>query len=404
MKSDKRNGQTASWPASPPINRRVVGFSLIEMIGMLAILALLTAAITPVAVRRIDQAAWLKEVNDLSTISNALTLQFVRSNNVPSATTWAGAVANWLNRPVTNINYNPRKFQRLYLVDPNISLTLPYAQSGNTGLGTAPTSARIMVVSTIARTNVPPTIDFNQTWNWNNVLSPTAKPASWSTYPGNGYDVCIQRINLGQMFYQLVLVNRDQAPPGATNAPFNINGFTPPTIVTNLSGGYANGSIWNNYYLAGSAVGLWSTNNGLATTYILNQNTSFVFENGTWNAQIQGCPGCTNAPPSGSSGLASQYNQAAINFFNSQWNSAAGGPGYKGAAQNAVLSAFGNLMMDYTMWSEASSNSVAVPFSSNGVGNKSGQLPAWVILTGEQGNVDTFTGTGTGSKNGLLAP
>ena len=386
---------------------RLAAFSLIEFIGVMAIIAIVTAAIAPVAVRRIDIAARTKEVNDLTTISNAIMMQVVRSNNIPGAATWAGAVANWLDRPVTNINNTPRKFQRLYLVDPNIaSLTLPYTQSGNSGLGAAPANARIIIVSSIARTNVPPSINFSETWNWNNVLNPTAKPASWSTFPGSGEDVCIQRINLAQMFYQLVLVNRDQnTPGGATNAPFNINGTTPPTIVTNLS--FPNGQIWNNYYLAGSAVGLWATNsygtNVLATTYILNQNASFVFENGTWNAQIQGCPTCTNAPPSsGSSSLASAYNQAAINFFNSLWSSSAGSKAGKGAAQSAVLSAFGNFMVDYTMWADATSNGVAVPFDSNGQGKNNPNLPMLQIITTENNNVDTYTGTGSGNNSGLL--
>ena len=387
---------------------RCAGLTLIEVIGVLAILLILTAAITPVAVRRVDIAVRTKEFTDLTAISNAVVMQVVRSNNIPDASSWALAVANWLNRPVTNINNNPRKFQRLYLVDPTSTLTVPYTQSGNAGLITAPFNVRVMVVSSIARTNVPPSINFSETWNWNNTLNPTAKPASWSGFPGSGEDVCIQRISLGQMFYQLVLVNRDQnTPGGATNAPFNINGYTPPTTITNLS--FANGLIWNQYYLAGTTVGLWSTNNYgtniLNTTVVLNQNSSFVFENGAWNLQIQGCLGCTNAPPSSSNSLASAYNQAAVSFFNSQWNNAAGGPGYKGATQSALLSAFGNYMMDYTMWADATSNGVSMPFDSNGVGNKSGQLPIWQILQAELGNISAFSGASSkGNNSGLLAP
>jgi hypothetical protein len=393
-------------PASILAFRVSSGLTLIEVIGVLAILVILTAAITPVAVRRVDIAARTKEFNDLIAISNGLTLQISRSFSIPGATgtAWATNVAIALNQAVTNITTNPRRFQRLYLVDPNIAnLTLPYTQTGNNGLTAAPTNARVMVVSSIARTNVPSSINFNETWNWNNVLNANPKPASWAAFPGSGEDVCIQRINLGQMFYQLVLVNRDQNyPGGATNAPFNINGLTPPTIITNVL--FPGGMIWNNYYLGGSAVGLWATNgygtNVVATTYILNQNASFVFENGTWNGQIQGCPTCTNAPPPPSSPLASQYNAAAINFFNSLWNSAASGKGGKGAAQTAVLSAFGNFMMDYSMWADATSNGVAIPFSSNGDNNS--LLPMLDIIQAEQGNVDTYTGTGQGSNSGLL--
>jgi type II secretory pathway pseudopilin PulG len=385
------------------------GLTLIEVIGMLAIVAILTAAITPVAVRRIDIAARAKEYSDLNAISNAIVMQIIRSYSIPGTTAWATNVATWLNQPVTNIVVNPRKFQRLYLADPTSSPSLPYTQSGNVGWGSQPVDGRVMVVSSIARTNVPPTIDFNETWNWNNVLNPTAKPASWSTFPGNGDDVCIERINIQSLFYQLILVNRDQAPPGATNAPFNINGTTPPYIITNLA--YANGAIFRDYYLAGTTLGLWSTNNNssgtnaLAITYIINQDSSFVFENGTWNLQIQGCLSCTNAPPpsSTSNNLASAYNNAAINFFNSLWNSGTGANGGKGATQTAVLSAFGNFMMDYTMWAEATSNGVAVPFNTDG--NNNNNLPMILILNGEEVNVDQITGNqgnGAGHFTGML--
>ena len=241
--------QTGDEAVVFPRIRSAAGFTLIEMIGALAIVVILTAAVTPVAVRRVDIAARMKEYNDLSAISNAVIMQVIRSNNIPGTggAAWAGAVANWLidrspmSRPL------PENSSGFTSVDPNITPTLPYTQSGNSGLAAAPANACVMVVSSIARTNVPPTINFNETWNWNNVLSPTAKPASWSTFPGNGDDVCIQRINLGQMFYQLVLVNRDQSGIGATNAPFTINGTAIPTIITNLL--YPNGQIWNNYYL-----------------------------------------------------------------------------------------------------------------------------------------------------------
>jgi prepilin-type N-terminal cleavage/methylation domain-containing protein len=399
------------WQKVVKAVRHCQGLTLIEMIGVLAILAIVTAAITPVAVRRVDLAARTKEFSDLNAISNAIVMQIIRADSIPGTTGsgWATNVATWLNQPVTNIVVNPRKFQRLYMADPTSSPSLPYTQSGNVGWGGQPYDGRVMVVSSIARTNVPSGIDFNETWNWNNVLNPTAKPASWSTFPGNGDDVCIERINIQSLFYQLILVNRDQAPPGATNAPFNINGTYPPYIITNLA--YANGSIFSDWYLAGTTLGLWSTNNNssgtnaLAITYIINQNSSFVFENGTWNLQIQGCLSCTNAPPpsSISNGLASAYNQAAISFFNSLWNSGTVANGGKGATQTAVLSAFGNYMMDYTMWADATSNGVAMPFNSNG--NNNNNLPMTLILNGEVKNVDQITGTqgnGGGSFTGLL--
>src|SRR5256885_14475239 len=86
------------------------GRSLIEMIAVMAILVILAAAATPVVIRRIDQAARTREINDLDAIGKALTFQILRSNTIPGATTWATNAASWMGLPVSAINQNPRRY------------------------------------------------------------------------------------------------------------------------------------------------------------------------------------------------------------------------------------------------------------------------------------------------------
>src|SRR5437870_4070540 len=98
------------------------GHTLIELIGVAAVLVILGLALVPVVVRRIDRAAWTKEVNDTLAISNALVLQALRNYSIPDATTntatgWAAAVANWTSRPVSQIATNNRGFARLFLYE-----------------------------------------------------------------------------------------------------------------------------------------------------------------------------------------------------------------------------------------------------------------------------------------------
>src|SRR6266571_3119670 len=50
------------------------GYTLIEMIGVVAVLVILGLALAPVIIRRVDRAARTKEVNDMAAISNALVL------------------------------------------------------------------------------------------------------------------------------------------------------------------------------------------------------------------------------------------------------------------------------------------------------------------------------------------
>src|SRR5947209_7865556 len=119
---------------STPLRR---AFTLIELIGVLAILAIIAALLFPLVIKRVDRAAWTKEVTDLGAISNALTLQIIRSKNIPNQTTWAQAVGKWVSRPVSLITTTPRGFTRSFLIDPNLSLpgfSLAYTQTNNVGL------------------------------------------------------------------------------------------------------------------------------------------------------------------------------------------------------------------------------------------------------------------------------
>src|SRR5258708_6620354 len=127
--------------------------SLIEFIGVLAVLVILAAAITPVVVRRMDRAAWTKEVNDLGAISNALSLSILRNYTVPNESSWAATAANWTARPVSQISTNNRRYARLFLYDSGGWMTNASAGSGYTqttnGTATLPANARISIVSTI---------------------------------------------------------------------------------------------------------------------------------------------------------------------------------------------------------------------------------------------------------------
>src|SRR5262249_43531602 len=120
----------------------VIAFTLIEMIGSLAVIAILASMLLPVIVRQIDRAAWTAEAANVGSISNAIVMQVLRNKTVSSTNTWASDAALWTGLPTTSITTNPRRNTRAFLMDSSGwlgSTTLPYVQT-NTGT-TVPTSA-----------------------------------------------------------------------------------------------------------------------------------------------------------------------------------------------------------------------------------------------------------------------
>jgi type II secretory pathway pseudopilin PulG len=307
-------------------------FSLIEMIGVLAVMAILAAALVPSIIRRIDRAAWTKETDDLNSIADSLTQAILRTKSVPTFANIASTVASQMSLPVSAISTNSRRFARAFLIDRNLSIGggLPYTQ---TNTGTAkPANARVMIVSSLGRalpivsSNNLPDAEFNAIWN----TAEGAKPSTstWTSWAGNGDDLRIKKLNLEPLFYQLILIDHDTANP----ALFSIDSTSTNTVPTGGLG-------WNKYYLDGTVVGLHDGAGLVQTRYLLQRSISFVFESDAWSGPVQG--GQSIEP------LADAFAVQAASFYASANNPA---PNNGGASPYSVLVLMYSFLYDYTLW------------------------------------------------------
>jgi type II secretory pathway pseudopilin PulG len=357
---------------------RVDGWTLIESIAVMAVIAILAALIVPNIIRRVDRASWIKETADLDSIANSFTRYILRYKTIPSYTGWASAAADQMAMPVSAISTNSRRYARAFLVDPDLRIDgagLPYTQSANGAAG-SPVSARVIILSSLGRalpiaSGVPSPADFTNIWNAAENSVPSA-PA-FGGWAGTGDELRVRRLNLGQLFYQLILVNHDPSP-----------GVAPFSIDHGVTNSVASGPLgWNKYYLDGSDLWLLDSNYNLRTRYLLKRNISFIFESGSWRGQIQGGETFSDQP-------ASAFLALAKTFYNKSTspNAQAGG------SQSSVLISMYTFMFDYVFWATQCPH---FDWHGYGTNNTPSSLPEYRMLNDQgqnNGGIDKYSGTG----------
>jgi len=112
---------------------RTGGFSLIEMIGVLAILAISAAMLLPVLTQSTDIVLASQETTLLQSFATALQLNIQRNHVIPNATNWVSIVATELGMSSNSVAYTSRGQPRCLLVDSNGfgNLTLPYIETSS---------------------------------------------------------------------------------------------------------------------------------------------------------------------------------------------------------------------------------------------------------------------------------
>src|SRR5262245_64291949 len=98
------------------------GFTAIELVGVMAVMAILAAMIIPPMIKRIDQAAWTKERADLQTMASSFTQSILRNKTITNYAGIATAIAREMSLPVSAITTTPRGRARGFLVDQNLRI------------------------------------------------------------------------------------------------------------------------------------------------------------------------------------------------------------------------------------------------------------------------------------------
>lgn len=250
-------------------NHHQTGFSLMELIGVMAVLAILSAALAPSVFELINDAYAKQEQENLDSLAADLRRLIETERRIPSSNraNWSGALAAFSDLPASRVLSNERGFQRTLYFDPRFFTTSDsnfngYTQTG--GLSSAPISPRVMLISNL-RANAPqPAMNaatFDQIWN----------QTSGATVVESD-DIKITRLNLGDLFHRLTVTNTATAQAG-----FSIEGGV---IQALIAGNGVTDGISTRYLIEGSRVEFYGTpfpSGALNTVVVVNDSVGMRY-------------------------------------------------------------------------------------------------------------------------------
>jgi prepilin-type N-terminal cleavage/methylation domain-containing protein len=351
-------------------DRRAEGFSLIELIGVLTIIAVLAAAAGPTFIKRIDYAAKTAEKEVLRSLTNALVTGCLANTAIPAAASMPATIAQVLNCNVAQVTVNARGFGRLIIVDPSISIG--GAQTNlqtSAGISTPPSNARVVILSTIAKglpTIAPDAAEFEQMWT----IPADSVPTVLSSWGGRGEDLLIERVNFGPLFYKLVLSNVDPLP--ATKP--NLGHYSIQSDNTN----YVNPSgTFSAYYYEGTLLTLFKADGVTKDTrQILYSDISFLYQNHKWSRRLQG-----------SDESVGTFGELASEFIKPP---APSDPKFA-ATQQAVINQLYSFLWTYDNWAYGDTNATPIipPYQR---GSAVANYPSYSLVSESQVHLDEFTG------------
>ena len=273
-------------------------FSLIEMIGVLAVIAILATALAPSFVRQMDKTAGDQESATLKSFGDALQQSIMRyPHYIPSEADWASTIAIELAADVTTVTNSPRRQPRVFLIDPALQIGsngrgLPYSQTSigsvitnNSGAVIPPVSPRVMILSSIGRalpaglvSGVANAANFTNIWNSADGTVPAAPV--FSGWAGSGNDLKVQRVDLSPLFVQLQLTrNVSSCCPRYS---IDLDNWNSAIAVSGTI------SDWPGYFIQNSILYLYNHGGELDSQQILIRNNTFIYDQNVWRGSIGG--------------------------------------------------------------------------------------------------------------------
>jgi type II secretory pathway pseudopilin PulG len=291
---------------APGARNTLPGFTLIEMVGILAVLAILATVLFSTMAPSLDLAAAGLERTNLVNYATALQNNILRNRYIPGAGDWHSVIAEELGVNVWSVTNNSRNIRRYFLIDPamqigtNTTGGLPYTQNslflaGASGQINRPVNPRVMLVTSLslsASRQFPSFVtgasqvtinQFNNLWDWTDQSHDA--PSDWlPAWKDFGADLIVQRINLAPLFVHLTLQNYPPQP-STIQAQYAID-----RLATNLVPPMSPNNGVNAYLLKNTVLSLFQDSGAggtLQADQMLSRDASFYYLQQVWRGALE---------------------------------------------------------------------------------------------------------------------
>jgi prepilin-type N-terminal cleavage/methylation domain-containing protein len=188
-------------PRGNPFEARPArAFSLIELIGVLAIMAILASVLVPNVLKSIDRAAVKAEAETLGNLGDAAKLYLRDTSVEPTSANWSTALGAYASLNPTDLLTNRRHNSRIYVADPVAA------------------NERALLVSSMRAGLALPSVsalsaNFDAVWNWSDAGG--IRPAGFAAVWDNALDyLIVERINyrsIYKTYFATVVLNNASA-------------------------------------------------------------------------------------------------------------------------------------------------------------------------------------------------
>lgn len=340
------------------------GYTLIELVGVLAIIAILAAVVTENILERMKRQIRETEASNLATFADAIRKSIARTKSVPGAGGLPARIATELSLPSSKVTTTPYKYTRYFLMHPefrvgtNQTSTIPYTQTVR-GSTVEPSNCKAVIISSVGPIDedlIPAEITgttFTNLWDASEEWDALAQ------------DVKLQRIELRDLFHRVILNNLD----GYRAAPYSVESTN--TLTTIPIGGRL-----ETWFIESTALNLHMHGGALQMRDVIREDVSYVFENGRWARYVT----------TGKSGTSGSFGDLVDAFLRSDPNT---NPKFY-STQQAIIDDMYNYLWYFGLWATGDPPNGIPPYRE--INNPAGpQIPEYRVVVDAQARLAAFS-------------